>query len=427
MPETTPTFSDAERLQGWQASMLDGGFHAIHWALTTGPFLPAVALLLGATPFELGIVGAITQLAMVGAAGMDRLPIARKPMAMWAAAGSRYLWIVIATLPMLPLAGHGPMTVFLVLYALSSLLLQTAGLAWLDWIGDLVEAKRRGRYFAWRNAMITGLMMLCAAAAGPWLDLNRANGHEAHGFAGMLLVAVLAAVGCRWSIRRQPDHAVFQPTATEGRSAKTPTWRSFLLFIGAWLLVASLAGPFYTAYALQSLHMTYQQIAMWSLIGNLTGMICQPLFGRPLDGGRRTAMMLTSATVIAGLPLLWLIASPDRLWPVWVDGIGNGIVWTAFSLCQTHLVLQVCPMVGRRRQLGLYTAVTGMSGGMSALIGGWLIGRHWALPLNGPPLLFVLTSIGRAVCVLWLMTLIRRWNEAHAETLPAAQAVALPQ
>ena len=69
----------------------------------------------------------INQLAMVGAAGIDRLPIARKSMAMWSAAAGRYLWLVMAAIPVMPLSGHQAMVLFLFLYALSSLLLQAAG------------------------------------------------------------------------------------------------------------------------------------------------------------------------------------------------------------------------------------------------------------------------------------------------------------
>jgi Na+/melibiose symporter-like transporter len=400
---------DEHRL-AWRTSMADGGLHAIHLALTNGPFLPAFGLLLGASPFELGILGAITPLAMVGGAFLDRLPVRRKPMAMWAAAASRYLWVVIAVLPFVPMAAPGKVPLFLGLYALSALLMQTAGLAWLDWIGDLIGAESRGRYFAWRNAMMTGLTMLCVLLSGPLLDVHKAAGQEAWGFAVMLLVACLAAVGCRWTIAHQPDPTEGSRPPHEAMSPATPAWRSFLWFLGLFLLVAGLAGPFYTAYALQTLGMDYRDVAQWSLLGNLTGMITQPLIGRFIDSGRRNGIMVTATLGTAGLPLLWLAAHPGMVWTIWLDGLCNGIVWTTFTLCQTYTALELSPVQGRRRHLGHYTAVTGMASGMSALLGGWLIERHWLLPLQGPKLLFALTAGGRALCAIGLLAVIRQWR-----------------
>jgi hypothetical protein len=102
---------------------------------------------------------------MVGAAACDRLPIRRKPMAMWASACSRYLWIVLALLPLVAMAPRLKVTVFLSIFAVSSLMMQTAGLA--------------------------------------WLDHHKAMGQEGWGFTTMLLFATLAAVGCRWTTARE--------------------------------------------------------------------------------------------------------------------------------------------------------------------------------------------------------------------------------
>jgi Na+/melibiose symporter-like transporter len=404
------TLTPEESLQGWRTSMLDGGFHAVHAALTSGPFLPAFALLLGASPFQLGILGAITSLAMVGGAVLDRLPVRRKPMAMWAAAFSRYLWMVIAALPFLPIPAGGQVLVFLGLYALSALAMQTAGLAWLDWIGDLIDPAIRGRYFAWRNAMMTGLTMIAVWLAGPWLDGHKASGDQAWGFTTLLLMATLAGVACRWTIARQPDPSERHALIEDRPEPATPGWWSFLRFIGVFLLVAGLAGPFYTAYALQTLHMNFQQVALWSLLGNLTGMITQPWLGRFIDGGRRNALMVTACFGTVGMPLLWLAARPDQVWTVWLDGIFNGIIWTTFALCQTHAVLQICPQQGRRRHLGTYTAVVGLASGSSALLGGWIVEQRWGLPFSGTPLLFVLAAIGRGLCAIWLLAAIRQWQ-----------------
>src|SRR5690606_25995019 len=106
---------------------------------------------------------------------VDQLPFARKTIAVWGGAISRYLWLAIAALPFLSL-GHTAVVAFLTLYALSALLSQAGALAWLDWMRDLVEPAVRGRYFAWRNAVTTALTVLAAWFGGRSLDWQQAAG-----------------------------------------------------------------------------------------------------------------------------------------------------------------------------------------------------------------------------------------------------------
>ncbi|MDP6634633.1 MAG: MFS transporter [Phycisphaerae bacterium] len=66
---------------------------------------------------------------------------------------SRFLWIVIATIPLIfPLPSQWAVWSMLTLVLISSLMLSLATPAWHTWMGDLIPRRIRGRYFATRNA-----------------------------------------------------------------------------------------------------------------------------------------------------------------------------------------------------------------------------------------------------------------------------------
>lgn len=413
-------FTPSERRLGWRISLVESTFQGVAGALiaSTSPYLVPFALFLGASAWEIGLLSAIGPLAMVATVTLDQVPWPRKSIAVWGSAMSRYLWLAIAALPFLPLSGRTPVLAFLGLYALSALLAQAGAVAWLDWMRDLIEPASRGRFFACRNAMATALALATVWLGSIWLDAHKATGDQRSGFLTLILTGVLFAVFGRWALARQPDRpkvAIIQ-NASERPSGQ---WNEFIGFLGVWTLVVGLAGPFYAAYAIQHLQMSYQELAAWTMLGSLTALIAQPLWGRLLDRGGRPQAMILCGLIVSAMPLLWIMARPDQLGYVWLDGILNGIAWSGFNLSITHLLLQLCPSGDHRRGLGLYTGVCGLTSGASALLGGCLVGLDIGLPLAGPPLLFLLTSLGRIGCWIWLCSLIHRWETQAAPLNPS--------
>ena len=75
---------------------------------------------------------------------------------------------------------------------------------------------------------------------------------------------------------------------------------------------------------------------MYSIIGGVTGMVMQLLWGRAIDRfGSRPVTVLNFA-LVGVMPLLWLFATPSFRLPIWGDALLNGLDWSGahFSVRQ---------------------------------------------------------------------------------------------
>jgi hypothetical protein len=81
-------------------------------------------------------------------------------------------------------------------------------------------------------------------------------------------------------------------------------------------------------------------------------------------------VLFANAFCIATIPFYWLFATPDRLWPVWLDAVAVGVFWPGFNLAAFNLPLSAAPARGGAVFLGIFTAVTGLAFGLSCLAAG---------------------------------------------------------
>ncbi|GIX47345.1 MAG: hypothetical protein KatS3mg131_1556 [Candidatus Tectimicrobiota bacterium] len=127
---------------------------------------------------------------------------------MLAAAGSRLVWLGLLPLPLgllgSPQAWHAWLLVAAV--ALSALCAAIQNAAWLSWLGDLVPARLRGRYFGRRNAVMTGVGMGVALLAGLLLDAWQRRWPPPHagGFALVFAAGLLCGMASVGVLARMP-------------------------------------------------------------------------------------------------------------------------------------------------------------------------------------------------------------------------------
>ena len=122
------------------------------------------------------------------------------------------------------------------------------------------------------------------------------------------------------------------------------------------------------------------------------------------------------------LPLLWLPATPDRLWPIWLDALLTGFFWPGINLAMFNLVIGTAPRENRTSYLAVQSLATGLSQFAAALTGGALAhamaGWHWAaggLVLINFHVLYAISAFGR----LALVPLALRLTEDRAGSFSA--------
>ncbi|MCX7818172.1 MAG: MFS transporter [Kiritimatiellae bacterium] len=408
LPTAPPPGEPARSLR---ISIWEGCSSALFGALSGEALVIAFLLALGASDLHLGLYSALGTLATAGGLLGARATGALgrwKPLVIGPSVASRLCPALAAALPWVPISASARLWTFLALMFISSLLVNFAANPWISWMAALVPPDRRGRYFALRNAIVNGVGMAATYAVG-WLatEVRRRGADGAAAVAPFFVASAVFALLTTWLYTRQwePPGRVEAPLPMHQMWAAAwaaPAFRRLIVFSAAWALVCGIAAPFFAPHMQRQLQMPLRTVAVYSILAGLTGIAAQPLWGRAADrAGHRPTLVITAAAV-AGLPLLWLLAAPGRLWPIWLDAVLTGIAWPGFNLAHFNLALAVAPERHRTACLAVRGLVTGVVQSIAALTGGALAHAIGTACWEWGPFqwvnhhaLFVVSSMGR--------------------------------
>jgi hypothetical protein len=97
-------------------------------------------------------------------------------------------------------------------------------------------------------------------------------------------------------------------------------------------------------------------------------------------------------------PLMWVIASPSRLWLIYAEAFISGITWAGAGIVMTNFVLSVAPKDRQQAWSGVFSALTGLAMMATALGSGALMPGPMnllGLPLHPMQVLFLAGSAAR--------------------------------
>lgn len=422
MPATAPP-GEPERSQ--RISILEGSFAQVHIAITGGSLVTAYALMLGADDFQLGLLTGLTALStagsLLGARWVGTLGH-RKPLAIAASVTGRLMWGMLCILPFLGLKTAAQLGIFFATVSLANTLINLSGTPWLSWMTDLVGIERRGRYFGVRNAVLGTVGMAATYGAGWAFDRFVAQGSRAGGLAVIFGAAVFFAalaglvLGRQWEPPLRGERPI--PLAeTMGRPFGDRRFRRLLLFLTLWSAATGIAGPFFAPHMIKNLGMSFSAIAFYSIVAGVLNLATLPLWGKVIDRVGNRPVLVVNLLGVSYLPLLWLLAAPGRLAPIWIDAALTGLCWPGFTLALFNLVLATAPEKNRTAYLGMHSMVVGVSAFLASLVGGLIASRLGemrlvvlGLTLLNFHILFALSAVAR----LALLPLALRLREERA-------------
>ena len=400
--------------QSLRACTAEGLFAELINAFAGGALLTGWAIHLGASPLYTGLLVALPQIAQVlhvpGA--WTTALLGHRRACLWMVGASRQVLLPLALLPFLPLDDSGRRTVLLAVAGLAAVLGVLGNNAWVAWMGELVPKRIRGRYFGKR----TGLCMLggglAAAVVGLLLDWARAR--------GLVGVDAGGAAGAGLRVRRGHRVADAQAARPEPRPRRAPrrargprpirgAWgpfrdrrmRALFRYHFAWNVAVGVAGSFFALHMLQNLKMGFALVALHGVATAAVRMLAAPLWGALIDRLGARPVLAACSFGIAGIPLLWLLPTEARLWPLAIDALLAGLFWSGHALAVFALPLALT----RRRERPFYVAAFAAVGGVAftgaTALGGslaiWLPARVdlSLLTIHNLQVLFVLSALLR--------------------------------
>jgi len=425
--------------RGLRLSIVEGVFANGHLALTGGMFLTGLALFLGASPFQMGLLAAVPALtASFGFLStlLVRRIGSRRKLVVWT--GGLGKAVFIALVPFLATRSRVGLGLFFGVVVAYNVLMAVANTTWNSWMSDLVPEDRRGRFLGLRNAVLGGVVMLLTYGAGRFMDRLEPADLElgyALAFGAAVLLGIIASV----MLAYQPEPALVSRPRVPlrerllGPLLEEPQFRRMMIFLGAWFLTGTMASPFYMAHLLTNLEFSFAHVGVYAVLGGTTGLLFQLLWGWLIDRFGPKPVTLVCFGLVGFMPLLWIVATPAFRLPIWIDGVLNGVAWTGANLGMLNMILGLGDNPVRKESyfatfsvvVGLATFAASLAGGVIAQALQGLSGNVFGVRLVNYHPLFLVTGLARFACLPLLVRVQERRSRRVVRTLRVLGSFAL--
>jgi len=414
-------------------------FGAVWLYITTGAVLTRYAQLLNLTNFGYGLLAALPF-----AATLIQLPTSYfierfghlKKVFILAGIVHRATWLLTALVPwVMPRSLWGTGLLFFVFF--SAMLNHVATPVWYAWMGDLVPAGIRGRYFSRRAQLGQVVGLVVTIAIGMVLDRAGANGVDVLRKTISIALAISAVAGMM-------DFILFIPVRAPAAHKPNPEvrlWamireplrdRNFLRFMGftaTMTFATGYVGQFLWLYVFDVVHLSNTQAnTMLVVIPLVVTMISLSVWGKLIDRfGRKPILTICGLTVVAG-GLAWVFITRSAWWPGYLVVMIATFAWPGIDLANFNILLGMSESLTGRRHSTAYIAVANvvvaMAGVLSGLFGGavaqWMgawRGSFLGWPLTYHGVLFLISGVLRMVALVWLIGLEDKKASGTRETL----------
>ena len=393
LPASMPPVATADVRRAVRLSYVQAMLGSIYGASTGGMFLIGYAFALGADYVGIGLLSTFPMLcvfAQLLSAMLVESGRSRRTLTFVAALLNVLGWGLIILIPYATadLPAEARIGSLIAIVTLVSFFGQIAGNARGSWVGDLVPERFRGRFFGRMTMYGSIIGTVFGVIEGKFLDTVKAHGIGA--FSLLFGFGILFGLANAWLFRPQkdipikPHHESVRFTHLVGATFRNVP---LLCALGFHLVFAlqSVAGPFYVAYMLDALHMTYLQMGLVNSVVPLTMLACAPLWGRWVGRFGCRPVLIFSSALLASLQLSWIwVDTATRAFCIIAPiNILAGFAIGGISVGITTLLYKLTPVAGRSVQLAIYSIIISLLAAPMPYLGGHL--PHW-LASAGLPL-----------------------------------------
>ncbi len=387
--------------------------NAVFGASTGGMFLIGFAIGLGADNVMLGLMSTLPQFFVVFqilAAWLVEREVSRKKLTVIFAFVTPLCWFLIAGIPFLgEHASKGlRFTILIGTIAAVTLAAQFVGNARASWIGELIPAERRGRFFGY-CAMFAGVVGAAfAIIEGRFLDVIGSYGLVAFTalfFFGSIFGLIAAVLNLPQPDCPLPGAGRRPAFAAQIRQAMSnrPFW--MLALVHAVVALGGVAGPFNAAYLLRDVGLSFFQLGLLNAVATVAALIGSAFWGKLVDRFGCRPILILGLSLMGPCGLIWLAIPPHAmsraLWLLpWTNFIA-GFAGSAFGIALSTMMYKTSHAEGRSVQFALYGIFVTLVGAPMPLVGGWLVSTletsGWNVDLRLTFYLWVLFILAAAV------------------------------
>ena len=359
-------------------SIMDGTFYSTMLGFGES-FFSAFAIFLKATNLQIGVLGTlpdtIGSLTQLWSNTLLKWFNSRKKLICTMALLEALMYIPIALVFFMGTFKVIHLILFICIYHIFDLIINPA---WNSWMGDLVDTQERGDYFGKRNR-ITGIATFLSLLLGGFI-LQRFVGDVKTQYTGFVVLFALAFLSRIASFiyltRKYEPQYTFMPEEEVSllEFVKKAWFRNYgilIIFLCAMNFVVFLASPFFAAYMLYDLKLSYWSFTILMAAAVISKFIFMPVWGRLCDKyGTKKVLRLTSFLIPLGC-LPWIF-STNFFYLIIVEAV-SGFVWAGFEISSFNMLFDSIIPQKRATYIAYFNVLNGVGIFLAALIGTLII------------------------------------------------------
>lgn len=388
--------SEDEITKGLSFVLKDGLATQAMVTLTSGIFLVAFGLQLGASNTVIGLLAAIpplTELIQMPAISVVENIRNRRLVCVGASIVARLFWVVIALIPFLfgPAAAVPVLIMSLVLYGSISAI---SHCSWNSWMRDFVPQEILGSFFSRRLSLSLALGVVLSLVASAVIDFIQREPAYTPGtaYSVIFLGGFVAGLFGIWYMSKIPEPLMKVTTKVPAldqirSSFRDENFSRLIVFLGAWNFATNLAAPFFTVYMLVMLEFDITVVIAFAVLSHTSSVLSYGMWGRIADRFSNKSVLRVSGPLFMICILGWTFTTmPTRhllTIPLLIAlHILMGVSTAGVTLASGNIGLKLAPHGGATAYLATINITNSLAAGIAPVIGGMFVDSFKATELS---------------------------------------------
>ena len=372
--------------KGLKLVIYDGLASEAMVTFTGGAFLVAIALHLGASNFQLGLLAALptfSSIFQLASIWLVRKFNNRRAIAVVSNFLARFPLLIIGALPFMFSSGTTVQVLIFTLF-FHYFFGSVAGAGWNSWMKDLVPENQLGAYFSHRSRLTQILNVTLSLLVATALDYIKARHPEQEIVAYSVMFFIGGALGMLGvlALSKTPEPKSFLTNENFIKLFRKPiqdkNFRSLLVFHSFWAFSLNLATPFFSVYMLKTIGLPLSYIIALGIVTQISSISAIKMWGRYADKYSNKTIIRICAPLYIMCILAWSFTGmpQTQLYSIILlvlIHIGSGVATAGINIALGNISLKLASkneaivyLTAKNMVVALFSTIAPMVGGLMA-------------------------------------------------------------
>lgn len=401
--QTSEHLTDQQVKSGLKLIIGDGLTAEAMVTLTGGTFLMAMAVGMGASNFQIGLLASLptfTNIFQLISIWLVQKYNNRRAVMVISSFFARTPLFIIGLLPFLFSTGTS-VQVLIFLLSLHYFFGSIAGASWNSWMKDLVPENILGTYFSRRSRLTQTLNVVLSLALALGLDYIKKYYPQMELTAYSIMFVLGAIIGMLgvYYLSRTPEPRSYLAKENVFKLFRKPlkdkNFKQLLAFNSFWAFALNIATPFFSVYMMKSLHLPLSTIIGLGLLAQVSSIFSIQMWGRYSDKYSNKTIMRISAPIYIACILAWTFTAMGSsniftLGLLALINVFTGISTAGINLALNNICLKLSPKDEAIVYISARNVIVASVSAVGPIVGGWMAdffskrSLQWSINWQGP-------------------------------------------